>query len=87
MTHGLPSPLNIETALKLESIIRSHGAVPATIGVLDGVPCVGMDEAMLVQVADKTSSGGKGPCKVSRRDMAPSMALKRNGGTTVAGTM
>jgi len=78
-------PTNISTALSLESIIRSHSAVPATIALLSGRVHVGLTEAQLTQLADPTS--GKGAVKVSRRDLAATLAMRRMGGTTVAGTM
>ncbi|KAF8335455.1 Indigoidine synthase A like protein-domain-containing protein [Cantharellus anzutake] len=65
ITHGMPHPINLDTALSCERIIRSTGAIPATIGLLSGAFTV----------------------KVSRRDLAPAVATRRDGGTTIAGTM
>lgn len=82
IAHGLPQPQNIETAQRLEQIVRSGGAVPATIAILDGKFCVGLNEAQLQQIA--TSDDVR---KVSTRDLAVAVARKWNGATTVATTM
>ncbi|ODN80730.1 hypothetical protein L202_02891 [Cryptococcus amylolentus CBS 6039] len=87
ITHGMPPPVNLSTAQSLESIIRSHSAVPATVAIIDGVIHVGLTAKQLEQIADIESEKGKGAVKVSRRDLAPALALKKTGGTTVAGTM
>ena len=42
ISHGMPYPKNVQTALQVEQVIRDHGAVPATIGIIDGEPVVGM---------------------------------------------
>ena len=42
ISHGMPYPKNVETALAVEQVIRDHGAVPATIGIIDGEPVIGM---------------------------------------------
>ena len=82
LTHGLPYPENIELALGMEHEIRSLGAVPATIGILHGKICVGMEEDQLrALVAEENVR------KISRRDFAISIAKKECGGTTVAGTL
>ena len=82
VTHGLPYPQNQALALDMEAEVRRNGAVPATIALLDGVVLIGVDEAQVAQLAQ----GGE-MYKVSTRDFAPAIALKRSGGTTVAGTM
>ena len=51
ISHGLPYPQNLETALKLESIIRDAGAMPATIAVFDGTFCVGTDRGQIERLA------------------------------------
>jgi pseudouridine-5'-phosphate glycosidase len=82
IAHGMPYPENIETALEIENIIREHGAVPATIGIIDGKIKVGLNREeieFLGQAEDVV--------KVSRRDMPIVIAEKKNGATTVAGTM
>ena len=83
ITHGMPFPQNFETALKLEEIVRAHGATPATIAAVDGRLVVGLDKAGLERLA--RLSGGV--VKASRRDLAAVLARKGTGGTTVAATM
>ncbi len=82
VAHGMPWPKNLETAQTLESEVRAQGAVPATIAVLDGRLCVGLDTAGLERLAT-----GKGISKVSRRDLAALVARRESGATTVAATM
>lgn len=81
----MPHPTNLTTALSLESIIRSHSAVPATIALLAGKVHVGLSQAQLAQLADPVTS--KEAVKVSRRDLGATLAMEKMGGTTVAGTM
>lgn len=83
----MPHPINSETAQSVESIIRASSAVPATIAIINGKIHVGLSSRQLDGIADVRSGLGKGSVKVSRRDLAPTLALKRTGGTTVAGTM
>lgn len=66
-THGFPYPENVKLALGLEKIVRDAGAVPATIGVLDGIIRVGMEESQLIRLA--SSAGNPNTMKVSRRDI------------------
>lgn len=82
ISHGMPYPQNVETALDVEREIRELGAIPATIGVIDGVAIVGMNE-------DEIEAFGKkaGIIKVSRRDLPVVFAKKMWGATTVAATM
>ena len=82
ISHGMPYPKNVETALKVEAVIREHGAVPATIGVIDGDAVVGM-------TPDEIEEFGKrgGIVKVSRRDLPVVYAKKMWAATTVAATM
>lgn len=82
IAHGLPYPQNVETAKKLENIVRENGAVPATIAIFDGEFCVGLDEAQLERLATE-----KDIRKVSRRDLPIAVANKLNCATTVATTM
>ncbi len=82
LTHGLPYPENVETAIKLESIIAEEGAVPATIAIYDGELRVGLTREEIEALATR-----KDTCKVSRRDIAAVVAANQSGGTTVAGTM
>lgn len=83
LTHGLPIPHNIELSLALEAEVRSQGAVPATVGFLDGELHVGLTPAEVERLGQEEP----GTRKVSRRDFGIVMAQKVNGGTTVAGTM
>jgi len=82
ITHGMPYPANQDTALQVEQVIRSHGAVPATIAVIDGMLQVGLDEAQLNALAQASDV-----MKLSRADLAFAVAQKRTGSTTVAATM
>ena len=80
----MPNPLNFQTALRCEEIIRSTGAIPATIGMISGRIHIGMDSSQINRLADETNLN---KVKLSRRDLAPAMAKKVDGGTTIAGTM
>src|SRR6478735_6313496 len=51
ISHGMPFPQNVEMATEVEQLVRAEGAVPATIAVIDGRPCIGLDEAQLHQLA------------------------------------
>jgi len=82
ITHGLPYPQNLQLALELEEIIRAQGAVPATIGVLQGSVYIGLNPAQVEQLAQ-----GGDLHKISVRDYAPAVTFQWSGGTTVAGTM
>ncbi len=82
IAHGLPRPLNLETAQRLERIVRDEGATPATIAILGGKLCVGLDKAQLKHVA--TSEGVH---KISRRDLPIAVARGWDGATTVASTI
>jgi len=82
ISHGMPYPKNVETALKVESVIRENGAIPATIAILEGKLKVGLTTEE-VEFLGKTS----GVIKTSRRDIPFIVANKLNGATTVASTM
>ena len=82
ISHWMPYPKNVETALKVEQVIRDHGAVPATIGIIDGEPIVGMTPEEIEQFGNR-----KGVLKVSHRDLPVVYAKKLWGATTVATTM
>src|SRR5215204_2638059 len=71
IAHGLPSPLNLETARRLEQIVRDAGATPATIAVLEGELCVGLDEKQIELIA----TGGDIK-KISTRDLPVARARK-----------
>ena len=82
ITHGMPYPENLQTALGVEAVVRENGAVPATIAVVDGVLRVGLDEAELEALAQ-----AKDAVKASGRDLAAVMVRKGSAGTTVSATM
>lgn len=82
ITHGMPAPDNVETALACEADIRAEGAVPATIAVIDGVLRIGLPADELQGFASRS-----GIAKLSRADLAASLALGISGATTVAATM
>lgn len=82
IAHGLPYPHNLELARAMEQEIRDAGALPATIGVVAGVPTVGMDDRQIAHFAQAS-----GVLKLSRRDIAYAVAERRDGATTVAATM
>lgn len=83
LTHGLPIPQNIDLSLALEDEVRSLGAIPATIGLLEGFLHIGLTHAEV----DQLGRAEHGTRKISRRDFGIAMARKENGGTTVAATM
>ena len=82
ITHGMPWPQNLEMARKVEAVIREEGAEPATIAVIDGELCVGLEDDQLEALAQ-----ARGVAKLSRADLAVCMAQGRTGATTVAATM
>lgn len=82
ISHGMPYPRNVEMATEVEGIIRDAGAVPATIAVLDGVPCVGLSADQLETIASRDDVA-----KVSLRDLPYVIARRAHGATTVASTM
>lgn len=83
----MPYPTNLETAQSVESIVRAQGAIPATIALLDGKIRVGLSDTELLALADPATPRARPSVKVSRRDIAPALAFRIAGGTTVAGTM
>lgn len=83
ISHGMPYPKNVETALKVEEIIRKEGAVPATIAILDGKLKVGLSEDEVEYLGKK----GEEVNKTSRRDLPFMVAGRKDGATTVAATM
>ncbi len=82
ISHGMPYPKNVQTALAVEKVIRDHGAVPATIGIIDGDAIVGMTPEEIEEFGKR-----KGIVKVSRRDLPVVYAKKLWAATTVAATM
>lgn len=82
ISHGMPYPRNVETALLVEQTIRDQGAIPATIGIIDGEAVIGMSKEEIKEFGKK-----QGIVKVSRRDLPVVYAKKLWGATTVAATM
>jgi len=82
IAHGMPYPKNVETALAVEEVIRSNGAVPATIGILGGRIKIGLTKEEIEYMAH-----AENVLKVSRRDLPFVISKKMDGATTVAGTM
>ncbi|GAA1824229.1 pseudouridine-5'-phosphate glycosidase [Luedemannella flava] len=81
VSHGLPRPQNLTVARRIEQTVRDHGAVPATIGMIDGTLVVGLDDAELTHLAT-----ADGVAKLSVRDLAVAAAARADGATTVAST-
>ena len=82
IAHGMPHPDNVEFALEAESICRQQGVIPATIAVVKGECCVGLEKAQIEFIAKNASTK-----KVSRRELGIAIAKKWSGGTTVSATM
>lgn len=82
ITHGLPSPTNYELAMEMEEIVNKNGAVPATIAVINGRLIIGVSQPQIRQLAYSSNT-----IKVSPKNMAVALHTKKDGGTTVAGTM
>lgn len=83
ISHGMPYPKNMETALHVEEIIKDSGCVPATIGIINGKLKIGLTKDEIQILAKE----GLKVTKVSRRDIPYVVSNKLNGATTVAGTM
>ncbi len=81
ISHGLPRPSNLRVAQEVEEIIRSRGATPATIAILDGVIHIGLEPSQLVAIATRDDI-----FKASTRDLAIALAQKKSAATTVAAT-
>ncbi|MGH3562523.1 MAG: pseudouridine-5'-phosphate glycosidase [Mycobacterium sp.] len=81
ISHGLPRPDNLRIAREIEDAVRSGGAVPATIAIIDGEPQVGLDDPALRRIADSDAVA-----KVGVRDVAVLAARGGDGATTVAST-
>lgn len=82
ISHGMPYPKNVETALAVEDMVRANGAIPATIAIMDGKCYVGLTEKQL-----EFFGNSQGVWKVSLRDIPYVLSKKLNGATTVAATM
>ena len=83
ISHGMPYPQNVATALRVEAEVRAHGAIPATIAIVNGRLKAGLAE----QDIELLGRQGRDVIKVSRRDLPFVMASKKTGATTVAATM
>ena len=81
ISHGLPRPQNLEVAREVEEIVRSHGAVPATIAMIDGIAHIGLTDAELIAIANRDDIA-----KASSRDLAIIAASGKSAATTVAAT-
>ena len=83
ISHGMPYPQNVETALKVEACVRENGAIPATIAIINGK----MKAGLSVDEIEILGKQGQSVAKASRRDMPMIIAQGLNGATTVASTM
>ena len=83
ISHGMPYPQNVATALQVEAEVRAHGAVPATIAIINGRLKAGLTAAEI----ETLGQTGRSVVKVSRRDMPFIVAAGATGATTVAATM
>ena len=81
IAHGLPRPQNLQTAQRLQEIVREGGAVPATIAIIDGKPSVGLNDDQIYALANSRDIR-----KISTRDISVAVAQGWNGATTVAST-
>lgn len=82
ISHGMPYPKNVETAMLVEKTIRDNGAIPATMGIIEGEPIVGMSPEEIEEFGKR-----KGIAKVSKRDLPIVIARKEWGATTVSATI
>ncbi|EZH64554.1 pseudouridine-5'-phosphate glycosidase [Bacillaceae bacterium JMAK1] len=82
ISHGMPYPKNVETALEVEELIRAEGAVPATIAIISGEIRIGLSKEDIEFLGESREVE-----KVTRRDLPYVVAKKKHGATTVAGTM
>jgi pseudouridine-5'-phosphate glycosidase len=87
IAHGLPHPLNLETAMACEEAIRQHGGTPATIGIVDGIPTIGLSEDEISRFATGQTADGRRIEKVGLNNLAGVMMKRGWGATTVASTM
>ncbi|KQM84201.1 pseudouridine-5'-phosphate glycosidase [Agromyces sp. Leaf222] len=86
LTHGLPSPRNLEVGLASEARVRDLGVTPATIGVVDGRPVVGLSPDEIERLCTASGSGARAVVKASLRDLPIARAKRLDAGTTVAAT-
>ncbi|MCK0169205.1 pseudouridine-5'-phosphate glycosidase [Jannaschia sp. S6380] len=82
ISHGMPWPRNAEVALQVEDAIRQEGAVPATVAVIDGRPCAGLDEDQIARLGQ-----GGDVVKAASRDLGACIVRGATAGTTVSATM
>ena len=83
ISHGMPYPQNVETALQVEQIVRDHGAIPATVAVINGVLTAGINKDQIEYLGQT----GTKIEKASRRDLPMLLSARQSGATTVAATM
>lgn len=83
LTHGMPFPTNLQTAIQVQQTIRDNGAIPATIGVVDGICRIGLTDAEL-ELLSRPNSSHK---KLGKRDLASAAMHGWSGGTTVSATL
>ncbi|XP_024083793.1 uncharacterized protein LOC106664206 isoform X1 [Cimex lectularius] len=83
ITHGMPHPSNLTTAIAVQDIIRAQNAIPALVAVMNGTIKVGLSNKQIEELADPKSKA----VKTSRRDFPYVISNKLNGGTTVSGTL
>ena len=83
ISHGMPQPQNVETALRVERAVREAGAVPATVAILDGRLKVGLSSDEIAYLGER----GEAVAKTSRRDVAFVVSRRKDGATTVAASM
>ncbi|OYT69448.1 MAG: pseudouridine-5-phosphate glycosidase [Armatimonadetes bacterium JP3_11] len=82
ITHGLPYPQNLESARRMQAAVRASGATPCTVAVLRGIPCVGISDSELEQLAHSPA-----PSKIALHNLGIARAMQLTGGATVAATM
>lgn len=81
VTHGLPYPQNLESALRMQNAVRAEGAEPCVIAILRGMPCVGVSESELRALAEYPA-----PSKIALHNLGVTCGMQLTGGTTVAAT-
>lgn len=81
ITHGLPRPQNLEAARQMQTAVRAAGATPALVAVLSGMPCIGISDGELVELAHYPA-----PSKIALHNLSLACAMRWTGGTTVSAT-
>lgn len=87
IAHGLPHPLNLETALECEEVVRQHGATPATIGIVDGIPTIGLSRDEIGLFATGRAPNETQIEKVGLSNLAGVIVNRGWGATTVASSL